>query len=111
MKTIKEMSRKLEETLQSFGVEAKVTNYTSGPTLTRFELTPGLGVKVSRIVSLSDDIALNLAAYGVRIEAPIPGKSAIGIEIPNRQTSPYSCAAFLKNRVLKFKVNLPLSYP
>ncbi len=88
VKSIQDKSKKLEETLQSFGVEAKVTNFISGPTLTRFELTPGLGVKVSRIVNLSDDIALNLAAYGVRIEAPIPGKSAIGIEIPNKHTQP-----------------------
>jgi len=88
IRSIQQMSKKLEDTLQSFGVEAKVTNYTTGPTLTRFELTPGLGVKVSKIVNLSDDIALNLAAYGVRIEAPIPGKSAIGIEIPNKNTQP-----------------------
>ncbi len=103
VKAIKEMSRKLEETLQSFGVEAKVTNYTSGPTLTRFELTPGLGVKVSRIVSLSDDIALNLAAYGVRIEAPIPGKSAIGIEIPNRQTQPVLLRGILEEPSFKIQ--------
>ncbi|NLB08726.1 MAG: DNA translocase FtsK, partial [Clostridiales bacterium] len=103
VKTIKEMSRKLEDTLQSFGVEAKVTNYTSGPTLTRFELTPGLGVKVSRIVSLSDDIALNLAAYGVRIEAPIPGKSAIGIEIPNRQTQPVLLRGILEEPSFKIQ--------
>ena len=73
------------DTLHSFGVEAKVEHITTGPTITRFEISPGPGVKVSRIVNLSDDIALNLAATGVRIEAPIPGKSAIGIEIPNEE--------------------------
>lgn len=85
--TIQALGRKLEDTLKSFGVDARVVNYTAGATITRFELTPGPGVKVSRIVSLADDIALNLAAMGVRIEAPIPGKSAIGIEIPNKETS------------------------
>lgn len=76
---------KLIETLQSFGVGAKVIGITSGPAVTRFEIQPNSGVKVSKIVSLSDDIALNLASNGVRIEAPIPGKAAIGIEIPNRE--------------------------
>ncbi len=81
------VGRKLEETLASFGVEARVINITTGPAITRFELAPGQGVKVSRIVNLADDIALSLAAMGVRIEAPIPGKSAIGIEIPNKETT------------------------
>ncbi|MDD4369432.1 MAG: DNA translocase FtsK, partial [Oscillospiraceae bacterium] len=81
------MGKKLEDTLHSFGVEAKVINITTGPAITRFELTPGVGVKVSRITNLADDIALSLAAVGVRIEAPIPGKSAIGIEIPNKKTT------------------------
>ncbi len=84
--TYESLGRKLEETLASFGLAARVVNITAGPVITRFELTPGPGVKVSRIVSLADDIALNLAALGVRIEAPIPGKSAIGIEIPNKET-------------------------
>ena len=75
---------KLQKTLASFGVEAKVTNITKGPTVTRYELTPSIGVKVSKIVNLSDDIALNLAAKSIRIEAPIPGKAAVGIEIPNK---------------------------
>ncbi len=74
---------KLLATLQSFGVQAKVLNVTHGPAITRYELQPAPGVKVSRIVNLVDDIALNMAAAGVRIEAPIPGKPAIGIEIPN----------------------------
>ena len=74
----------LEETLASFGIEAKVINVHRGPTITRFEIQPAAGVKVSRIVNLADDLALSLAATGVRIEAPIPGKSAIGLEIANR---------------------------
>lgn len=81
-------ANKLEETLSSFGVEAKVIQVSKGPSVTRFELQPSPGVKVSKIVNLSDDIALGLAASGVRIEAPIPGKSAIGIEVPNRDLSP-----------------------
>ncbi len=73
----------LEDTLQSFGISAKLTGIAHGPAVTRFELQPAPGVKVSRITSLSDDIALNLAAMSVRIEAPIPGKAAVGVEIPN----------------------------
>lgn len=87
IRTIQSLGKKLEKTLESFGISAKVVNITNGPIITRFELSPGPGVKVSKIVSLADDIALNLAATGVRIEAPIPGKSAIGIEVPNRQIS------------------------
>lgn len=83
-----ETARKLEETLASFGVDAKVINISRGPAVTRYELQPSPGVKVSKIVNLSDDIALNLAASGVRIEAPIPGKAAIGIEVPNREVTP-----------------------
>jgi len=79
---------KLEETLGSFGVEAKVVQVSKGPSVTRFELQPSPGVKVSRIVNLADDIALALAASGVRIEAPIPGKAAVGIEVPNSTLSP-----------------------
>ena len=76
-------ARLLEDTLQSFGISAKLTGIAHGPAVTRFELQPAPGVKVSRITSLSDDIALNLAAMSVRIEAPIPGKAAVGVEIPN----------------------------
>ena len=76
--------RKLEMTLKSFGVEARVINVSAGPTVTRYEVSPSQGVKVSKIVNLADDIALNLAASGVRIEAPIPGKPAVGIEVPNK---------------------------
>jgi len=80
---IYENTRKLEQTLKDFGVVAKVMEVSKGPTVTRYELSPGTGVKVSKISSLADDLALNLAAKGIRIEAPIPGKSAVGIEIPN----------------------------
>lgn len=76
-------ARKLEETLGSFGVEAKVTQIHRGPSVTRYELQPKQGVKVSKIVNLADDIALNLAAPNIRIEAPIPGKAAVGIEVAN----------------------------
>lgn len=87
----------LEETLQSFGVNAKVINVTTGPSITRFEVQPGVGVKVSKIVSLADDIALSLAATSVRIEAPIPGKPAVGIEIPNKETKAVGLRALLED--------------
>ena len=83
-----ERSKLLVETLASFNIDAKVINYSVGPVITRFELQPAQGVRVNRITTLADDIALALAAPRVRIEAPIPGKSAIGIEIPNRETVP-----------------------
>ncbi len=84
-KDITENVRILEDTLASFGVKARVTEVSRGPAITRYELQPAPGVKVARIVSLSDDIALSLAAPGVRIEAPIPGKAAVGIEVPNKE--------------------------
>jgi len=80
---LEDKANRLLSTLRSFKVDAKIINITQGPSVTRFELQPGVGIKVSKITNLSDDIALSLAAPGVRIEAPIPGKSAIGIEIPN----------------------------
>lgn len=76
----------LEETLATFGIEAKVTDITRGPTLTRFELEPASGVKVARFIALTDDLALALKAQGVRVEAPIPGKGKVGIEIPNDES-------------------------
>ncbi|MGN1012729.1 MAG: DNA translocase FtsK [Clostridia bacterium] len=82
-KSIHAVAVRLQKTLASFGVDARVTNITKGPTVTRYELTPSTGVKVSKIVNLADDIALNLAAKSIRIEAPIPGKAAVGIEVPN----------------------------
>ncbi|MBB6679657.1 DNA translocase FtsK [Cohnella lubricantis] len=83
----REIARKLEATLESFGVRAKVLDVARGPAVTRYELQPDVGVKVSRIVNLTDDIALALAAKDIRMEAPIPGKSAIGIEVPNSEVS------------------------
>ena len=80
---VREQCRKLEQTLADFRVNAKVTGVTRGPSVTRYELEPAPGVKVSSVVNLADDIALRLAAPGVRVEAPIPGKAAIGIEAPN----------------------------
>lgn len=82
---LQQNARKLAETFASFGVEVKVVGYSRGPAVTRYEIQPAVGVKVSRIVSLSDDLALALAARDIRIEAPIPGKSAIGIEVPNKE--------------------------
>ncbi len=89
-KAMDEMSinaQKLVDTLKSFGVDASITNICRGPSVTRYELSPAPGVKISKITNLSDDIALNLAANGVRIEAPIPGKAAVGIEVPNKFVS------------------------
>ncbi|MGG1313405.1 DNA translocase FtsK [Cohnella laeviribosi] len=83
----RETARKLEATLESFGVRARVLDVARGPAVTRYELQPDVGVKVSRIVNLTDDIALALAAKDIRMEAPIPGKSAIGIEVPNSEVS------------------------
>ncbi len=84
---LKDRAKLLEDTLNSFGVKARVINYEMGPTVTRFEVQPEVGVKVSRILSLADDIALNMTAAVVRIEAPIPGKAALGIEVPNKIVS------------------------
>ena len=94
---IEQGSRKLLATLESFGVQAKLTHVTHGPAITRYELQPAPGVKVSRIVGLVDDIALNMAADGVRIEAPIPGKPAVGIEIPNEKIETVSLRDVLES--------------
>ena len=82
---LQEMSAKLQMTLTNFGVNARVTNVICGPTVTQYEIQPEMGVKVSKILSLADDIKLNLAVPDIRFEAPIPGKSAIGIEVPNKE--------------------------
>ena len=82
---LKNTAAKLQKTLYSFGVSAKVENVTVGPAITRYELKPAEGVRVSKIANLADDIALNLAAETIRIEAPIPGKQAVGIEVPNKE--------------------------
>ncbi len=81
---LKETAGRLEEILSTFGVNARVTDISQGPTVTRYELQPEAGVKVSKILGLTDDIKLNLAATDIRIEAPIPGKAAVGIEVPNK---------------------------
>ncbi len=84
-KAVADTATKLQKTLYSFGVSAKVENVSVGPAITRYELKPAEGVRVSKIANLADDIALNLAAESIRIEAPIPGKQAVGIEIPNKE--------------------------
>lgn len=81
---LKETAFRLQQTLQNFGVKVTITDISQGPSVTRYELQPEQGVKVSKIVGLSDDIKLNLAATDIRIEAPIPGKAAVGIEVPNK---------------------------
>ena len=88
----------LTNTLQSFGVSARVIDINRGPAVTRYELQPGAGVKVSKIAGLSDDLALNLAAKGVRIEAPIPGKAAVGIEVPNRNRDIVNIRELIESR-------------
>lgn len=82
---LRETANKLQETLKTFGVNVTVTNISCGPAVTRYEIQPEMGVKVSKIVGLADDIKLNLAAADIRIEAPIPGKAAVGIEVPNKE--------------------------
>ena len=84
-KAVTDTASKLQKTLYSFGVSAKVENVSVGPAITRYELKPAEGVRVSKIANLADDIALNLAAESIRIEAPIPGKQAVGIEVPNKE--------------------------
>ncbi|MFC4354474.1 DNA translocase FtsK [Chryseomicrobium palamuruense] len=93
---IQSNAKKLEQTFLSFGVKAKVTQVHLGPAVTKYEVLPDVGVKVSRIVSLSDDLALALAARDIRIEAPIPGKSAIGIEVPNSEVAMVSLREVLE---------------
>lgn len=83
---VRETAMKLKSTLENFGVNVTITDYSCGPSVTRYELQPEQGVKVSKIVGLADDIKLNLAAADIRIEAPIPGKAAIGIEVPNKES-------------------------
>jgi len=95
---IQDQRRQLEETLASFGVQAKVVDVHRGPVITRYDLQPASGVKVSRIVSLADDLALALAARGLRIEAPIPGKAALGIEVPNKVAVTVSLREAIESR-------------
>jgi len=94
-------ARKLESVLESFGISAKVINISQGPSVTRYELQPSSGVKVSRIKNLSDDLALNLAVTSIRIEAPIPGKAAIGIEIPNTEVDTVYLRDIIESQAFK----------
>ncbi len=94
-------AKKLEATLKSFGVDAKVVQINKGPTVTRYEVSPSQGVKVSKIVNLADDIALNLAASGIRMEAPIPGKAAVGIEVPNKEIQSVSLRSVLESETFQ----------
>lgn len=98
---LRETAMKLQQTLHTFGVKVTVTNVSCGPSVTRYELQPEMGVKVSRIVGLSDDIKLNLAAADIRIEAPIPGKAAVGIEVPNQENSAVMLRDLLESEEFK----------
>ena len=100
-KALTDTATRLQKTLYSFGVSAKVENVSVGPAITRYELKPELGVKVSKIVSLADDIKLSLAAADIRIEAPIPGKSAIGIEVPNKEAGSVYLRELIENEAFK----------
>lgn len=95
------IARKLETTLESFGVRAKVVEVVRGPAVTRYELQPDVGVKVSRIVGLTDDIALALAAKDIRMEAPIPGKAAVGIEVPNNEVAMVTMREVMETSIFK----------
>lgn len=98
---LKETALKLQKTLQTFGVNVTITNISCGPSVTRYELQPEMGVKVSKIVGLADDIKLNLAAPDIRIEAPIPGKAAVGIEVPNKENSAVMLRDLLESEEFK----------
>lgn len=108
---LKEISALLEETLLTFGIEARVTDVTRGPTITRFELEPAPGVKVSRFLALADDLALALKAHRIRVEAPIPGKGRVGIEVPNADRDQVLLRELLESKQFnskKGKLNLSL---
>ena len=98
---LRETAERLRQTLQTFGVKVTITDISQGPAVTRYELQPEQGVKVSKIVGLSDDIKLNLAATDIRIEAPIPGKAAIGIEVPNRENTAVALRDLLDTKEFK----------
>lgn len=99
--SLRETAMKLQQTLQNFGVNVTITNVSCGPSVTRYELQPEMGVKVSKIVGLADDIKLNLAAADIRIEAPIPGKAAVGIEVPNKENAPVMLRELLESPEFK----------
>lgn len=96
-----DVAKTLQDTLETFGVKAKVTDISQGPSVTRFELQPEVGVRVNKIVSLADDIKLSLAATDIRIEAPIPGKSAVGIEVPNKESTGVGLRELLEDKTFK----------
>ncbi len=98
---LRETAQKLEQTLKTFGVNVTVTDISCGPSVTRYEIQPEMGVKVSKIVNLADDIKLNLAAADIRIEAPIPGKAAVGIEVPNAENVTVSFRDLLESNEFK----------
>lgn len=99
--TLQETAQKLQQILKNFGVNVTVTDVSCGPAVTRYEIQPEMGVKVSKIVNLSDDIKLNLAAEDIRIEAPIPGKAAVGIEVPNKQKQIVSFRELVESEAFK----------
>ena len=99
--SIRETAAKLQETLKTFGVDVTMTNVSCGPAVTRYEMQPKQGVKVSKIVGLADDIKLNLAAADIRIEAPIPGKAAVGIEVPNKESKTVTFRELIENEEFK----------
>lgn len=104
---LKETALRLQQTLQNFGVKVTITDISQGPSVTRYEMQPEQGVKVSRIVGLADDIKLNLAATDIRIEAPIPGKAAVGIEVPNKETGAVALRDLLESEIFRsFPSNL-----
>ncbi len=100
---LQDTATKLQQTLKNFGVNVTITNVSCGPAVTRYELQPEMGVKVSKIVNLADDIKLNLAASDIRIEAPIPGKAAVGIEVPNKENVMVSFRELIESQ--EFKTN------
>ena len=100
-KTLRETAVKLQETLETFNVRATVTDISQGPSVTRYELQPEAGVKVRKIVDLADDIKMYLAATDIRIEAPIPGKSAVGIEVPNKENTPVALRDLIESEDFK----------
>ncbi len=98
---LRETAKRLQQTLQNFGVKVTITDISQGPSVTRYEMQPEMGVKVSKIVGLTDDIKLNLAATDIRIEAPIPGKAAVGIEVPNKENSAVALRDLLESKEFK----------
>lgn len=107
---VRETARKLEEVLAIFGVKARITEVSCGPSVTRYEFLPELGTKVSKITNLADDLKLNLAVPDIRIEAPIPGKAAVGIEIPNKKTSMVYLSELIDSEEFRKNHSRKLSY-